>query len=223
MKKKKPPKANPHCPVPGCGTKAPHASDTAVATFLKLFGDPVKLTAFVRLGMSQLLLSMQADWKGKLQFAWFCRMRQPEELFYKTLYAVFFANEKELHHMMSGDPPNSLVPYYRKVNVELFAGKGKLTEELPGLPPNSVLNTALELLHSGAHTAFSALMSGYAFATNPSLEPYVEKMHWKVQMNVDRIDWMHRLFSKGLTKEEVLDKFKCDLNWRDELAKLKAE
>jgi len=166
---------------------------------------------------------MQADWNDKRQFAWFCRMRQPEELLYKTLYAVFFAGEKELHHMMSGDPPNSLVPYYRKVNSELYAGRGKLTEELPGLPPNSVLNTALDLLHSGAHTAFSALMSGYAFATNARLQPYVEKMHWKVQTNVDRIDWMHRLFSKGLTKKVVLEKFKDGTNWRDELEQLKAE
>jgi hypothetical protein len=33
---------------------------------------------------------------------------------------------------------------------------------------------------------------------------------------------MHRPFSKGLTKKEVLEKFKSS-KWRDELAKLKAE
>jgi hypothetical protein len=88
---------------------------------------------------------------------------------------VFFASEKELHHMLSGEPPTSLIPYYVKVNDELYARKGKLTEELPGLPADSALNTAMGTLHSGAHTALSALLSGYAFATNPSLQPYVEE------------------------------------------------
>ena len=170
--KQKKPKTNAYCPVAGCKAKALHASDSTVASFVKIMGDPVRLTAFARTGMSQLLLSMRDDWKAKRQFAWFCRMRQPEELFYKTLYAVFFASEKELHHMLSGEQPNSMVPYYVKVNDELYAGKGKLTEQLPGLPPDSMLNTTLEVLHSGAHTAFSALLSGYAFATIPALEPY---------------------------------------------------
>ena len=113
---------------------------------IKTFEDPGQMTLFARVGMSQLLISMQEEWKGKRQFAWFCRMRQPEELFYKTLYALFFASEKELHHMLSGDPPTSLIPYYLKVNDELYAGKGKLTEELPGLPADSALNTAMETL-----------------------------------------------------------------------------
>ena len=130
---------NPHCPVPGCRTKAPHASDALVSMLIKTFEDPGQMTLFARVGMSQLLISMQEDWKGKRQFAWFCRMRQPEELFYKTLYAVFFACEKELHHMLSGEPPTSLIPYYVKVNDELYAGKGKLTEELPGLPATAHL------------------------------------------------------------------------------------
>lgn len=221
MKKK--PNVNPHCPVPGCRTKTPHINDTAVAMLVKIFDDPVHLTVFVRTAMTQLLLSMQDDWKNKRQFAWFCRMRQPEELFYKTLYAIFFASAEERHHMISGEMPNGIVPYYTKVNNELYAAKGKLTETLPGLPPDSVLNTPLEVLHSGAHTAFSALLTGYAFATNPKLEPYVDKMHMKVEINVHRIDWIHRLFLKGHTRHEILQKFKNDLTWRDELAKLKAD
>ena len=50
--------------------------------------------------------------------------------------------------MMSGKQPDSLTPYYRKVNDELYAGRGKLTEELQGLPPDSVLNTTLEVLQA---------------------------------------------------------------------------
>jgi len=173
--------------------------------------------------MAQLLISMQDDWNGKRTFAWFCRIRQSEELLYKTLYALFFASEKELHHMMSGELPNSIIPYYTKVNDELYAGRGKLTEELPGLPTGSVLNTALEILHSGAHTAFSALITGYAFATNKKLGPYAGKLHWKIETNVDRLDWAHRLFKKGLTKQEVLRKFKNSCHWRDELEQLKAK
>lgn len=178
------------------------------------------MTAFARTGMSQLLISMEQDWSRKLQFAWFCRIRQTEELLYKTLYAIFFASEKELHHMLSGDLPNSLVPYYTKVNDVLYGGRGKLTEKLPGLPKDSVLNTALEVLHSGAHTAFSALLTGYAFATKPDLHPYVDKLHQKVHTNVDRLDWLHRLFLKGLSKQQVLDKFRTDRRWRDELAEM---
>src|SRR5215510_63405 len=92
---------NPHCPVAGCRTTAPHASDSTVANFLKIFEDPRRMTGLARTGMSQLLVSMDQDWSRKLQFAWFCRIRQTEELLYKTLYAVFFASEKELHHMLS--------------------------------------------------------------------------------------------------------------------------
>lgn len=219
---KRKPIPNPHCPVRGCKTKAPHASDPTVSNFIKIFEDPVRLTLFARTGMAQLLISMRQDWEGKRQFAWFCRIRQTEELLYKTLYAVFFAPEKELHHMMSGDPPNSIIPYYTRVNIELYGGRGKLTEELPGLPSGSVLNTAMEVMHSGAHTAFSALLSGYAFATNANLKPYVEKLHWKIETNVGRIDWVHRLFAEGLTKAEVLDKFKNNRDWRAELATLNA-
>jgi hypothetical protein len=116
---------NPHCPVPGCRTKAPHASDSTVSNFVKILGDPIRLTLFARTGMSQLLISMQQDWAGKREFAWFCRIRQTEELLYKTLYALFFASKKEAHHMMSGELPNSLIPYYTKVNEELYAGRGK--------------------------------------------------------------------------------------------------
>jgi hypothetical protein len=93
------PKPKLHCPVFGCKAKAPHANDSAVYTFIKILEDPVRLTWFARAAMSQLLISMQQDWQGKRQFAWFCRTRQPEELFYKTLYAVFFAGDKELHHV----------------------------------------------------------------------------------------------------------------------------
>lgn len=214
---------NPHCPVPGCRTKAPHTSDTTVSNFIKIFEDPRRLTALARTGMSQLLLSMQQDWAGKREFAWFCRIRQTEELYFKTLYAVFFASEKELHHMISGELPNSLIPYYTKVNNELYAGRGQLTEDLPGLQTGSVLSTTMEVLHSGAHTAFSALLTGYAFSTNTNLHPYVEKLHWKVNRNIERFDWLHRLFMKGRTKQELIDKFKSDVKWRDELEQLRAE
>jgi hypothetical protein len=219
MKKK--PIPNPHCPVRGCKTRAPHASDRTVADFIKILADPTRLTLFARAGMAQLLISMEPDWNGKRQFAWFCRIRQTEELFYKALYALFFASERELHHIISGEQPNSLIPYYRTVNDELYAGRGKLTEPLPGLSPDSILSTAVEVLHSGAHTAFSALLTGYAFATNKNLEPYVGQLHQKIATNVDRIDWVHRLFAKGLSKDEVLRKYKNDRRWRDELARLK--
>jgi hypothetical protein len=218
---KKKSKPNPHCPVAGCRTKAPHASDQTVSNCIKVFEDPKGMTVLVRTGLSQLLVSIIQDWNGKRTFAWFCRIRQTEELFYKTLYALFFASVKELHHMVSGEPPNSIVPYYTKVNDELYAGRGQLTEKLPGLPANSVLNTPLEMLHSGAHTAFSALISGYAFATNEKLQPYAEKLHWKITMDVDRIDWVHRLFLKGLTKQEVLSKYKNDRHWQNELAEIR--
>lgn len=214
---------NPYCPVPGCRAKAPHASDSLVSTLITIMGDPRRLTMLARTGMTQLLISMERDWADKRQFSWFCRMRQPEELYYKTLYAVFFASEKELHHMLSGDLPNSLIPYYTKVNEELYGGKWKLTDALPGLPTGSALNTTMEVLHSGAHTAFSALLTGYAFATNANLHPYAEKLHLKILRNVERFDWIHRLFMKGHTKQEVLHKFKNDANWRDELEQLKAE
>jgi hypothetical protein len=218
MARKKP---NPHCPVLGCKAKSPHANDPAVSLFIRIFKDPIQLTEFARNGMSELLGAMRQDWEQKRHFAWFCRTRQPEELLYRTLYALFFASEMELHHMMSNETPTSLTPYYTKVNDELYGGRGKITEELPGLSSDSVLNTPLKFLHSGAHTAFSALITGHAFSTNFDLQPYAEKLHSKTEINVNRLDWIQRQFVTGLTKDEVREKFRNDRNWRDELKKLK--
>ncbi|HLI63286.1 MAG TPA: hypothetical protein VKV05_07785 [Terriglobales bacterium] len=125
-------RANPHCPVPGCKTFKPHADDDQVKGLISTFAAPDKMARWVCAAISELGQSMQRDWTEKKTFAWLSRLRQPEELYIRTLYALFIANEKELHHVISGDPPNGISPLYDKVNEVVFGGRGILTTTQPG-------------------------------------------------------------------------------------------
>jgi hypothetical protein len=127
------PKNNPNCPVQWCQTDKPHADDPTVKGLIQLFAPPEQMTFWVLHGMAELRDSIVRDMKDSKLFAWFTRLRQPEELYIRTLYALFIANEQELHHILSGDLPNGLSALYVKVNEVVFEGRGLLRAERPGL------------------------------------------------------------------------------------------
>src|SRR5216683_2951661 len=99
-------RVNPHCPVPGCKTDKPHADDPIMEGLIHEFAPPDKLTFWVLHAMAELRDSICRDLADKKIFAWHTRLRQPEELYIRTLYALFIAGEKELQHILSGAMPN---------------------------------------------------------------------------------------------------------------------
>lgn len=148
-------KINPHCPVKRCRTTKPHADDPIVKGLIAAFGSPEQMTSWVLSAMAELRHSICRDMAENKLFAWYTRLRQPEELYIRTLYALFVADEKELHHVLSGDTPNVISALYRKVNELVFEGKGLLSAEQPSL--NYGTFTPMEVLHAGAHAVLSGI------------------------------------------------------------------
>ncbi len=103
MKKQKKKKINPHCPVPGCRTKQSHDADPIVKAIILQFAAPEKMTAAVLNAMANLAVSICRDYTEQNFFAWNTRLRQPEELYIRTLYALFIATKEELPHILSGE------------------------------------------------------------------------------------------------------------------------
>jgi hypothetical protein len=203
MKKRKG-KINPHCPVPGCKTEKPHASDPIVEGLIYEFAPSEKLTFWVLGGMAELRESICRDLADRRIFAWHTRLRQPEELYIRTLYALFIAGEKELHHILSGDPPNGLSGLYSKVNALVFEGRGLLQVSQPGL--NYGASTAMETLNDGAHVSFPAFMTCIGLVKNPQHLPadFPDKYFKHLTTYCKYLDYMHGMFKAGKKKEDVL-------------------
>jgi len=128
-----------HCPVSGCQTTKPHADDPIVKGLILAFALPEKMTLWARTAMAELSESICRDLMAKKVFAWHSRLRQPEELYIRTLYALFIATEKELHHILSGDTPNGLSRLYEEL-TRLFFRVGdycKLANLVSGTEPLS--------------------------------------------------------------------------------------
>jgi hypothetical protein len=200
MKKNK--KANPHCPVPGCKTTQPHANNPIVKGLIQAFAPPNKMTMWAKTAMGELTHSICRDLDDKKVFAWYSRLRQPEELYFRTLYALFIASEKELHHILSGDIPNSLSGYYEKVNRVVFQGRGLLYASQPGLKfgPFKPIDT----LHEGAHASFPAFMACIGFSLHPEWVPPVEKYRKHLDTYYTYLNYMQGMFESGKSKTDVL-------------------
>ena len=59
------------------------------------FGPPDKITAWTLTAMAELRESICRDLVNKKVFAFHTRVRQPEELYIRTLYALFVASREE--------------------------------------------------------------------------------------------------------------------------------
>jgi hypothetical protein len=84
---------NPHCPISGCQTKQPHVADPLVKALADRFAAPDKCLSWVLAGMTELRDSVTDDVLKHRLFSWYSRMRQPEELYFRTLYILFLATD----------------------------------------------------------------------------------------------------------------------------------
>jgi hypothetical protein len=197
-------KANPHCPRQGCKTVKPHADDPAVQGLIQMFASPEQMTLWVLHGMAELRDSIFRDMKEKKLFAWFTRLRQPEELYIRTLYALFIASERELHHILSGATPNGVSTLYRKVNLVVFEGRGLLQVEQPGLNYGSF--TPMDTLNDGAHVSFAAFATCMGLTRNPESLPaeYPDLIFKHLTTYCKYLKYMHDMFKAGKSRQDVL-------------------
>jgi hypothetical protein len=205
MRKSKP-KQNPHCPVIGCKTKSPHTEDFLVKALADRFAAADKSLSWVLAGMVELRDSIIEDILDKRLFSWYTRMRQPEELYFRTLYILFIAKHDEVPHLLSGDPPNSLSQIYDKVNRIILEGRGELTEIKPGLVSGEF--RMIDNLNDGAHVGFGAMQMIVNIAQNPEFIPNMAKYIKHVENYCVRIDYMRRMFEAGKDKDVVLGAIK---------------
>jgi hypothetical protein len=202
MKKNK--SKNPHCPVLGCRTDKPHADDPIAAGLIHEFSVPEKLAYWVLGGMAELRESICRDLAEKKVFAWLTRLRQPEELYVRTLYALFIANDKELHHILSGAMPNGLSGMYSKVNALVFGGRGLLQAPQAGL--NFGEFVPMDILNDGAHVSFAAFLTCIGIVKNPQyFPPDFPTIYFRhLTGYCKNLDYMHGMFKAGKERQHVL-------------------
>jgi len=195
-------KINPHCPVRGCETKKPHVDDPIVKGLIHEFAPPEKMTVWTLVAMRELRESICRDLTDNKVFAWYSRLRLPEELYIRTLYALFIATDKELPHILSGDRPNGLSPLYSKVNELVFEGRGLLQASQPGL--NHGTFKPMDILHDGAHGSFRALMTCVGLSRNREYLPPPERYCEYLAKYCAYLEYMHGMFKAGKEKKHVL-------------------
>jgi hypothetical protein len=201
-KRKKP---NPYCPVPGCQTKQPHADDFLVKALIDRFGAPDKCLSWVLGGMAELRDSVTEDILDRRLFSWYTRMRQPEELYFRTLYILFLASSNEVPHILSGDLPNSFSQIYDKVNEVILEGRGEMTEVKPGLVSGEF--RMIDNLNDGAHVGFGAMQMIVNIAQNPEFTPNMAEYLRHIENYCAWINDMRQMFEGGKDKQTVLGNF----------------
>jgi hypothetical protein len=200
MKKRK--KPNPYCPVLGCQTKQPHTADFLVKALVDRFAAPDKCLSWVLASMAELRDSVIDDILERRLFSWYTRMRQPEELYFRTLYILFIASNDEVPHILSGDLPNSFSQIYDKVNEVILEGRGEMTEVKPGLVSGEF--RMIDNLNDGAHVGFGAMQMIVNIAQNPEYTPNMAAYLKHVDDYCIRINYMRQIFEGGRDKKTVL-------------------
>jgi hypothetical protein len=200
--KKKKKKVNPHCPVPGCDTKQPHTADFLVKALADRFDHPDKCLQWVLGSMVELRDSMIADVDGGRLFSWYSRMRQPEELYFRTLYILFLAADAEIPHILSGAMPNSFSKIYEKVNNAIMGGRGDLTATKPGLINGQF--RMIDNLNDGAHVGFGAMQMVVNLAQNPEYLSFLPSYLKHIENYCARINYMRQMFEGGKDKATVM-------------------
>ena len=195
-------KINSNCPVPGCRASKPHADDPIVKALILQFADPEKMTLWTSAAMAELTESICRDREENKIFAWYSRLRLPEELYIRTLYALFVATEMELHHVLSGAPPNGLTDLYAKVNKVVFDGRGRMHVSQTGLTHGTF--KPMDILHSGAHGSFHAFLICIGLSRNTENMASPEKHREHLQKYCAYLEYMHGMFNAGKEKRHVL-------------------
>jgi hypothetical protein len=194
-------KANPFCPVIGCATDKPHTADFLVKALVDRFAAPDKCLSWVLAGMVELRDSVTDDILKNRLFSWYTRMRQPEELYFRTLYVLFLATDDEVPHILSGDLPNSFSQIYKAVNEAILEGRGDMTEVKPGLVSGEF--RMIDNLNDGAHVGFGAMQMVVNIAQNPEHTPDLAAYLKHIETYCNRINYMRQMFKGGKPKDVV--------------------
>lgn len=196
-------KVNPNCSVPGCRTKTPHAKDPIAEALIQEFGPPEKMTRWALAAMAELRDSICRDLVENKVLAWYTRLRQPEEIYVTVLYALFIADEKELHHIISGETPNGFSRLYPKVNEVILGGRGLLQVSQAGASSGTF--KPIDMLHAGAHVSFPAFMTCIGISRDPSARSSPDVYAKHLNTYCTYLDYMRGMFEGGKAKEHVLD------------------
>jgi hypothetical protein len=204
---KKMKKKNPHCPVPGCGTKKFHLSSLTTAGIHHAFSKPETVAEWVKSCIVEIVQSVTADTDGNRFFAYLTRWRQPEELYHRALYVLFVADKSALPHIASGELPNSFSAMWKEVNRVVYDGKGTLDQKQMGL--NGEEFTAMNTLNNSAHASFATIVTCIDVSKNRQRwKPLIDKhiAYWKILcVNLDHIE---KGFKAGQNRADVLAEFK---------------
>lgn len=207
MSPKKKAKMNTHCLVPGCKTKQPHLSNAVTAGLHRIFSNSETCAQWTKLCIVELINSVIADVNGNRFFAYLTRWRQPDEMYYRSLYLLFVAHKDVISHVVSGEMPNSFAAMQKAVNKTVFDGKRVLDKPQTGL--SGELFTVFDTLNSSAHASFATIVTCIEFAKKPEFRaPIIEKHleYWKTLC--ENLDHAERLFREGKNRDEVLVEFK---------------
>jgi hypothetical protein len=195
-------KTNPNCPVIGCRTPRPHSDDPIVRSLIAEFAPPEKMTYWACAALVDLKESLCRDLRDDRLFAWYSRLRLPEEIYIRTLYALFIATNDELIHILSGATPNGLSPLYAKVNEKIFEDRGLMQVSQPGLNQGSF--KPIDILHDGAHGSFRAILTCIGLTRDRTNLPSPERQTEHLQKYCAYLEYMHGMFKAGKDKKHVL-------------------
>jgi hypothetical protein len=160
------------------------------------------MTAWTLAAMVELAESICRDLEAKKVFAFHTRIRQPEELYIRALYALFIASDAEIPHILSGATTNGLAGYYREVNRVVFEGRGLLLVQQPGQSYGTF--APVDTLHDGAHVSFRSFLTCIGCIRNPENLPAPDRYCKHLRTYCDYLNYMHQAFKAGKSKEDVL-------------------
>jgi hypothetical protein len=184
---------NPHCPVVGCRTKQPHIADTTVMSVVHRFTGPDKCLRWVHASLCELRDSITQDHEHQRFMCLITRLRQVEEVYFRTLYVLFLAPARAIPHVLAGDPPNSFSAIYDEVNDKILKGRGALKGSgigFGGFSPMAILN-------AGAHADYKTMQT-VDWLHEASEKPFdIEGYKKHINNYIIRIDHIRGLLEAG--------------------------
>jgi hypothetical protein len=196
-------KINPYCSVPGCSAKRHHTADPIVKRLLDTFSDPANFTYMIECCIYELSKSLADDAREGRVLAYFTRLRQSEELYYRSLYVLFIADQGELPHIFSGKRPNSFSEMWRKVNQVILEGRGAIETKLADQDGQE--SSALEMMHNSAHVSFATIMTCVGIAGHAERDQLTDKHLAHLRRLLAYLEHMKALFRAGRPKSLVQD------------------
>ena len=190
---------NPHCPVAGCRTSQPHLNNPLVRSTYDT--PPAVYLGWVRDSLRELRKSMCDDNDKGRHLSWMSRIRLVDELYFRTLYLFFIADQSEIPHLLSGDTPNSLTHLYRRVNEEILLGLGTLNVKQNH--PHFVEFSHLTWRHGSAHGSSVVLLFVNFDREPPASNNFNEYLAAYLDVYLQNISVFANAFFNGLNRDSV--------------------